>query len=128
MEKVILDVAGMRCGACAVGIELMLTKKKGIKSAKVSLSERMAVVEYDPAIVAVSDIAKTVNALPQKTADSANKSCFTRPVLLILSVAAIGFIILFFVHRGLFDLAILMARIDLFAFGGGFESVPITFH
>ncbi len=39
----------------------MLTKKKGIKSAKVSLNERMAVVEYDPAIVAVSNIAKAVN-------------------------------------------------------------------
>lgn len=49
MEKVILDIAGMRCGACAVGIELVLVKKKGIKSAKVSLNERMAVVEYDPA-------------------------------------------------------------------------------
>ncbi len=51
MEKVILDIAGMRCGACSAGIELMLSKKKGIKSAKVSLNERMAVVEYDPAIV-----------------------------------------------------------------------------
>ena len=61
MEKVIFDITGMRCGACAVGIELALTKKKGIKSAKVSLIERMAVVEYDPAIVAVSDIAKAVS-------------------------------------------------------------------
>ena len=61
MKIVIFDIAGMRCGACAVGIELVLTKKKGIKSAKVSLNERMAVVEYDPAIVAVSDIAKAVS-------------------------------------------------------------------
>lgn len=61
MEKVIFDVAGMRCGACAVGIELALTKKKGVKSAKVSLDERMAVVEYDPAIVSASDIAKAVS-------------------------------------------------------------------
>lgn len=61
MEKVILDIAGMRCGACAVGIELVLTKKKGIKNAKVSLNERMAVVEYDPTMAAVSDIAKAVN-------------------------------------------------------------------
>ena len=61
MEKVIFDITGMRCGACAVGIELALTKKKGIKSAKVSLIERMALVEYDPAIVAVSDIAKAVS-------------------------------------------------------------------
>lgn len=61
MKKVIFDIAGMRCGACAVGIELTLTKKKGFKSAKVSLDERMATVEYDPAIVAVSDIAKAVS-------------------------------------------------------------------
>jgi chromate transporter len=66
--------------------------------------------------------------LPQQASDSASKSCFVRPVLLILSAAAIGFVILFFVHRGLFDLAILMFRIDLFAFGGGFASVPIMFH
>ena len=64
MEKLIIDIAGMRCGTCAVGIELMLAKKKGVKSAKVSLNERMAVVEYDPAIVVVvSDIAKAVNDL-----------------------------------------------------------------
>ncbi|MCX9012813.1 MAG: heavy metal-associated domain-containing protein [Candidatus Methanoperedens sp.] len=63
MEKVILDIAGMRCGACAVGIELALAKKKGVKSAKVSLNERMAAVEYDSAMVTPSDIAKIVNDL-----------------------------------------------------------------
>ncbi|NJD78504.1 MAG: heavy-metal-associated domain-containing protein [Candidatus Methanoperedens sp.] len=61
MEKVILDIAGMRCGACAVGIELALRKKRGVRSAKVSLIERMAVVEYDPAMVTKSDIVKVVN-------------------------------------------------------------------
>jgi copper chaperone len=61
MEKVILDIAGMRCGACAAGIELMLGKKKGIKNAKVSLDERTAIVEYDPAMATASDIAKAVN-------------------------------------------------------------------
>jgi copper chaperone len=61
MEKVILDIAGMRCGACAAGIELMLGKKKGIKNAKVSLDERTATVEYDPAMTTAPDIAKAVN-------------------------------------------------------------------
>lgn len=61
MEKVILDIGGMRCGACAVGIELTLAKERGIKSAKVSLNEKIATVEYDPAIVTTSDIAKAVN-------------------------------------------------------------------
>jgi chromate transporter len=66
--------------------------------------------------------------LPQQTVHSEGKSCFTRPVLLILSAATMGFVVLFFVHRRLFDLAILMFRIDLFAFGGGFASVPLMFH
>ena len=63
MKKVIIDVAGMRCGACAIGIELALAKKKGVKSAKVSLSERMAAVEYDPETVTSKDISKAVNDL-----------------------------------------------------------------
>ncbi len=61
MEKKILDIAGMRCGACAVGIELALGNKKGVKSAKVSLNDRMAIIEYDPAIVATSDLINAVN-------------------------------------------------------------------
>lgn len=63
MEKTIFDIAGMRCGACAMGIELALGKKKGFMSAKVSLDERMAVVEYDPAITTASEIEKAVNDL-----------------------------------------------------------------
>jgi len=51
-----------------------------------------------------------------------------RSVLVILGAAAVGFVVLFFVNRGLFDLSALMFRIDLFAFGGGFASVPLMFH
>jgi chromate transporter len=47
--------------------------------------------------------------------------------LLLISVSA-AFFILFMVNRGLFDLAALMFRIDLFAFGGGFASVPLMYH
>ncbi len=46
----------------------------------------------------------------------------------ILAVVAAGFALLFMVDRGLFDLGILMFRIDLFAFGGGFASVPLMYH
>ena len=46
----------------------------------------------------------------------------------ILLVAAAGFALLFTANRGLFDLGVLMARIDLFAFGGGFASVPLMYH
>jgi chromate transporter len=52
----------------------------------------------------------------------------TRPVLILLAVVIFGFALLFFINRGLFELAALMFRIDLFAFGGGFASVPLMFH
>jgi chromate transporter len=47
------------------------------------------------------------------------------PLILILSAAAIGFITLFMLRRNLFNLAALLFRIDLFAFGGGFASLPL---
>ena len=51
-----------------------------------------------------------------------------RPVLIIIAAVILGFAVLFITNRGLFDLAALMFRIDLFAFGGGFASVPLMFH
>lgn len=51
-----------------------------------------------------------------------------RPLLLLIGAAASGFTLLFFIQRTLFDLAALMFRIDLFAFGGGFASIPLMFH
>ncbi len=69
--------------------------------------------------------------LKQKTPDPVNADRRTttyRPVLVIIGIAAMGFTVLFFVNRGLFDLAELMFRVDLFAFGGGFASVPLMFH
>ena len=51
-----------------------------------------------------------------------------QPLLMIGFVAAFAFVVLFVVERKLFYLAAIMFRIDLFAFGGGFASVPLMFH
>jgi chromate transporter len=59
---------------------------------------------------------------------SAQGQSHIKPLLLTLSVAAIGLLVLFFCDRTLFSLATLLLRIDLFAFGGGFASVPLIFH
>ena len=48
MEKTTFYISGMRCGTCSTGIELALAKKNGIKSAKISYNEKIAIVEYDP--------------------------------------------------------------------------------
>jgi chromate transporter len=51
-----------------------------------------------------------------------------KTVVVILGATALAFLGLWIVQRRLFDLAALMFRIDLFAFGGGFSSVPLMFH
>jgi len=51
-----------------------------------------------------------------------------RSIFLLLIPVVVAFSMLFVANRGLFDLAALMSRIDLFAFGGGFASVPLMYH
>ena len=51
----------------------------------------------------------------------------TKPVMVILGAAAALLVVLFLAHRQLYELAVMMFRIDLFAFGGGFASVPLLF-
>lgn len=70
---------------------------------------------------------------PKQTNDDhptshAQYPAYTKSLLIILSAATVAFFLLFIFNRTLFDLAILMFRIDLFAFGGGFASVPLMFH
>jgi chromate transporter len=51
-----------------------------------------------------------------------------RPVLLIVLIALAGLAALLVTNRRLFDLSALMLKVDLFAFGGGFASVPVMLH
>jgi chromate transporter len=62
------------------------------------------------------------------TPPSAKMSHTTIPLLLFLLASAAGFSLLFLYRKELFQLALLMSKIDLIAFGGGFASVPIMFH
>jgi len=52
----------------------------------------------------------------------------TRPVLLIVLTALAGMSALMLTNRRLFDLSALMLKVDTFAFGGGFASVPVMLH
>ncbi len=53
---------------------------------------------------------------------------FLRPILRLVAatIVVMGFLYVF--ERQLFDLALTMLRVDLFAFGGGFASVPLMQH
>lgn len=63
----------------------------------------------------------------RKIASPINYS-FVKPILGIITVALVGFLLLFLFNRELFDLSVLLFRIDLTAFGGGFASIPLMLH
>jgi chromate transporter len=65
---------------------------------------------------------------PHHSISSAQTLPHTKPLLLIFSVSAIGFLLLFLFNQTLFSLAVLLLRIDVLAFGGGFASVPLMLH
>ncbi|MEE8168854.1 MAG: cation transporter [Candidatus Hydrothermarchaeales archaeon] len=60
MEKVTLKIEGMHCGACANGIQMMLSYKDGVSNAEVSYEKKKGLVEYDPAEISINEIVKTV--------------------------------------------------------------------
>jgi chromate transporter, chromate ion transporter (CHR) family len=64
----------------------------------------------------------------QKSVSSVETPKTIRPLIFILSAAATGFVLLLILQRNIFDMAVMMLRIDLFAFGGGFASVPLMLH
>jgi chromate transporter len=49
-------------------------------------------------------------------------------VMIMAAATTLAFLALWLVQPQMFDLAAMMFRIDLFAFGGGFASVPLMFH
>jgi len=71
---------------------------------------------------------KQIQPKPQATDESVLQVRSRWRVTPLLLVVAVGFALLFMANRGLFDLGVLMVRIDLFAFGGGFASVPLMYH
>ncbi len=65
---------------------------------------------------------------PLAAAHDDGKSYSLKPLAWILLIAVLAFFLLFLFQRRFFDLAFLMAKVDLFAFGGGFSSVPLMFN
>ncbi|HUL62325.1 MAG TPA: heavy metal-associated domain-containing protein [Methanocella sp.] len=62
-KKVTLMLEGMHCGHCAEAIANGLKKVKGVKSAEVVFTTGKGKVVYDPDVVKVDDLVKTVASL-----------------------------------------------------------------
>ena len=65
---------------------------------------------------------------PAAAASSDRKPYSLKPLPVILLITALAFVLLFLFQRRFFDLAYLMTKVDLFAFGGGFSSLPLMFN
>ncbi|MDZ8188135.1 MAG: heavy metal translocating P-type ATPase [Nostoc sp. ChiSLP02] len=62
LEKIILDVGGMKCAGCVKAVERQLTQHPGVKSACVNLATEVAVVELETGVVDADALAKQLTA------------------------------------------------------------------
>ncbi|WP_016687505.1 heavy-metal-associated domain-containing protein [Neisseria sicca] len=49
METLILNIEGMTCGGCVKSVTRILENTQGVVNAEVSLENKNAVIEFDPA-------------------------------------------------------------------------------
>ena len=99
----------------------------GFAAALFGLNANPVFVIFLAAIVGLV-LVKAKQLAQRKTASISPTRVHIKPLLLLLSITLIGFLLLFFSNRDLFDLALLLFRIDLTAFGGGFASIPLMLH
>ncbi|MBO8138081.1 MAG: copper-translocating P-type ATPase [Desulfotomaculum sp.] len=63
MKTATVKVTGMNCAACSARIERVLSRTKGIQSAKVNLALERAVIEYDETIIKIQEIIDKIRNL-----------------------------------------------------------------
>ena len=61
--RVALRVEGMTCASCSLVVRTALERLDGVKGAKVSVPEKRAIVEYEPAMVTPQRMVDAVNNL-----------------------------------------------------------------
>ncbi|MEI7725560.1 MAG: heavy metal translocating P-type ATPase [Bacteroidota bacterium] len=61
--KGLYRVDGMSCASCAGSIQTMLSAQKGVSAASVNLASEQVMVEYDPSVISLDQIIKTVDDL-----------------------------------------------------------------
>ena len=60
MQTVTLGISGMTCGGCVRSVTNVLKALDGVAKAEVSLEKKSAVVDFDPAKVALEQLKRSV--------------------------------------------------------------------
>ena len=66
MEKIELNIEGMHCGSCAVGIQMIVSQMEGVASASADYDKKKAWVEFDPVKTSKEAIIKAIEELGYK--------------------------------------------------------------
>lgn len=61
-----LEIEGMTCQSCALGVEYELKQVKGVVDAKINYQDGTGTVTFDPAIVDAETIAEASTVYPAK--------------------------------------------------------------
>lgn len=61
--KTSFPIIGMHCASCASLIEKQLTRTKGVTTAKVNYGSEQAIVDFDPQLISLSNLAQRVSDL-----------------------------------------------------------------
>ncbi|MBA1335499.1 MAG: hypothetical protein HPY66_1124 [Firmicutes bacterium] len=69
MESKVLRIKDLACPDCAKNIEQVLKRNKGIFNAEVSFMTGKLTVDYDPGVINLDDIKKTVGKLGYELAE-----------------------------------------------------------
>ena len=62
-ETVTLDVKGMTCGGCVIGVRTVLSRLPGVTKADVRYETHTAVVTFDPSKVSVAQMIAAIGTL-----------------------------------------------------------------
>ena len=63
MEKIHLNIEGMHCGACATGINMLVSGMDGVSNVFVDYEKKFGDVEFDPAKVTKDQIVSGIGEL-----------------------------------------------------------------
>lgn len=66
MEKIELDIEGMHCGSCAIGIQMVVSQIDGVASASADYDKKKAWMEFDSAKTSKDAIIKAIEELGYK--------------------------------------------------------------
>jgi len=66
MEKLELNIEGMHCGACATGIQMLVSQMDGVKSIFVDYNTKKGVVEFDSSKITKDKIINAIAELGYK--------------------------------------------------------------